>query len=98
MNIYNVETLVIVLVSGLLIIESVRNYICMKEWYDIVSIILGCLWLGLYLFVLFFPPYNPVWFGQTFIRHLNWLTLSMIVVLRRYLKAKQYRSGHYDKC
>jgi len=90
MLIYDIEALVIALVSVFITIYSIVNYKRRRLWYDLLLIVIGILWTSLYLYVLLSPPItDPVWFGQTFIRPLNWLTLTVIIILRRYLLAKQ---------
>lgn len=97
MLIYDIEILVILLVSGFMIIYSIVNYYKRRLWYDLLLIIVGLLWFILYVYVLFADPINSIWFSRTFIRPLNWLTLTAIIILRRYLLAKQRIVGNGEE-
>ena len=90
MLLYNLEALVIVLVSVVMVLWGIRNYQKRKLWYDLFMVIIMCLWAILYVYVLVSEPSNASWFGQTFIRPLNILTLSLISVFR-YALLTQHR-------
>jgi hypothetical protein len=98
MTLYNLEALVMVLVSGAVVIWGIRTYQKRKLWYDLFMVIIACLWMALYVYVLFATPHNAAWFGQTFVRPLNILTWSLISVLRYALLTQQRmterRNGH----
>lgn len=88
----NVLTLVNILLNVILIyyawqhVRYLRNLSSKLKvpipwiWVKYGYLLIGALWVALYIFVLATPAgrYDPVWFGQTFIRPLNTLTFAII--------------------
>ena len=50
------------------------------KWVKIATALIGAYWCGLYIFVMIASPenYNPVTFGQTFVRPAFTLTLAVM--------------------
>ena len=50
-------------------------------WIKLAQALIGLYWCGIYIFVLFSPVgvYDPVWFGQTFIRPAFLLTAGIML-------------------
>lgn len=91
--IYTMEAVLLVIINLVIVLVSVMMYKQCRLWYDAILIILGVLWTSLYVFVLLSEPRDAVWFGQTFIRPLNIVTFTMIIVLRYVLLIKQKLGG-----
>ncbi len=49
------------------------------RWLQSAQIVIGAYWMGLYLWVLLSPvQYDPVWFGQVFVRPAFTVTLAVM--------------------
>ena len=76
----NIMTIALILEAIVIIVSSIRAYQKTHWFVYLLFILVGVGWGALYAFVFFFEPngYDPVWFGQTFIRPLNVFTMGLI--------------------
>lgn len=83
----NAMVLANIIIMTAIAYNSFKTFSVIKNWLDLFIGILGVVWVLFYIYVLFAEPTNASMVGQVFVRPLNVLTFTALLVLVKIRRA-----------